>query len=113
MPIPNADFVLVPLEKLTDYLLNEQHPVGGSKAKWFRGLGYDHANPAGLEQDLRRVVSASDDFIKKDSPFGVKYVVSGIMATPNGQTVTVTTVWIVEPMEIRPRLVTAYPGEKS
>lgn len=58
------------------------------------------------------LVNDSDDIIRKDSPFGVKYVVSGLVTTPNGQTVNVTTVWIVEPSETNPRLVTAYPGEK-
>ena len=109
MPIPNANHAYVPAEKITDYLLNEQHPIGGGKAKWFRSLGYDAAD---LERDLRKLVNDSDDITRKDSPFGVKYVVSGLVTTPNGQTVNVTTVWIVEPSETNPRLVTAYPGEK-
>ena len=44
MAIPNADAALIPPEKLRDYLLDEQHPIGGSKAKWFRSLGYDSAH---------------------------------------------------------------------
>ena len=74
MPIPNTDSAHVPPEKLTDYLLNEEHLVGGGKAKWFLSLGYDPAQPAKLEQDLLQLV--------------------------------------VEFSETRPRLVTAYPGEK-
>ena len=113
MPIPNADSAHVPPEKLTDYLLNEQHPVGGSKAKWFRSLGYDSADPAVLEKDLLELVRNSDDYSEKSSPFGTKYVVSGKISAPNGDEANLTTVWIIESGEDQPRLVTAYPGEKS
>ena len=113
MPIPEADTAFVPHEKLSDYLLNDQHPVGASKAKWFRSLGYDPANVGVLEQDLLRMVQTSADYDEKSSLFGTKYVVSGKISTPNGVDANVTTVWIVEPTDKRPRLVTAYPGVKS
>jgi hypothetical protein len=72
MPIPNADSAHIPPEKLTDYLLNEHHPVGGSKAKWLRGLGYDSANPTVLEQHLLAIVQGSDEYSETVSPFGTK-----------------------------------------
>jgi hypothetical protein len=112
MPIPNAEFARVEPEKLTAYLLNVQHPVGGSKARWFRGLGYDPADPTILERDLLALARTSDDYSKKESPFGTKYVVNGLLATPDGREVNLTTVWIVEAGDDRPRLVTAYPGDK-
>ena len=43
------------------------------------------------------------------SPFGTKYVVEGEVPTPHGHRVRVATVWIIEPPDTRPRLVTAYP----
>lgn len=112
MPIPNGHSAYVPPEKLTDYLLNAQHPVGGSKANWFRWLGYDSANPTVLEHDLLELVRTSESFSERDSPFGTKYAVSGTITTPNGNQVNLTTVWIIESSNDRPRLVTAYPGEK-
>jgi hypothetical protein len=65
MPMPNADYAYVPPEKLTDYLLNEQHPVGGSKANWFCSLGYDPAEPAVPEQHLLKQVQTSEDYAEK------------------------------------------------
>ena len=112
MPMPNADSAFVPPEKLTDYLLNEQHPVGGSKAKWFLSLGYDPAEPTVLEQDLLKQVQTSENYAEKSSAFGTKYVVSGRISPPSGDEANVTTVWIIEPPDNRPRLVTAYPGDK-
>jgi hypothetical protein len=111
MPIPNAISAYVPSEKLSGYLLNGQHPVGGTKAKWFRSLGYNSADA--LEQDLLKLVRASEEFAEKKSSFGTKYVVSGKIAAPNGSEVNLKTVWIVESPDIRPRLVTAFPGEKT
>jgi hypothetical protein len=113
MPIPNAASAFVPSEKLHEYLLNEQHPIGGSKARWFRSLGYDPADPSRLERDLLRQVQTSDDYSEKSSAFGTKYVVDGKITTPSGIDANVTTVWIVEPSDNRPRLVTAVPGDKS
>jgi hypothetical protein len=112
MPIPHADAAFIPPEKLTDYLLNVRHPIGGSKANWLHGLGYDLAKPAVLEQDLLALVRTTDDYAEKDSPFGTKYVVSGTITTPTGKEVNLTTVWIIDSGNDRPRLVTAYPGEK-
>ena len=112
MPIPLADTAYVPQEKLIEYLLNEHHPVGGAKAKWFLSLGYEPGSPSVLEQDLLKLVQTSDQHAAKTSPFGTKYVVVGSMSAPNGQEVNVITVWIVEPSDHRPRLVTAYPGDK-
>lgn len=113
MPIPRADLAYVTREKLRDYLLDEQHPIGGSKAKWFRSLGYDFTDPTALEQDLLKQVQTSDDYIEKSSPFGTKYVVSGKISAPNGEEASVTTVWIIDSTDERPRLVTAFPGDKS
>ncbi len=112
MPIPNADFAYISPEKLTEYLLNMQHPVGGSKANWFHGLGYDLADPTALEHDLLELVHTSEDYVAKGSPFGTKYVVDGTITAPNGTKVNLTTVWIIESSNDRPRLVTAYPGDK-
>lgn len=44
MKLPNSDKAIIPKDKLTDYLLSETHPVGSSKAKFFRGLGFNEAN---------------------------------------------------------------------
>ena len=111
MPIPLADSAYVPQEKLTKYLLDEQHPVGGSKAKWFLSLGYEVANPQLLERDLLKLVQTSEQHTATTSRFGTKYIVTGSVSMPSGRQVNLTTVWIVEPSDQRPRLVTAYPGE--
>ncbi|MEM1041982.1 MAG: DUF6883 domain-containing protein [Bacteroidota bacterium] len=53
---------------------------------------------------LLKGVSAKDT----ESPHGMKYVVDGDLPTPSGHSVRVRTVWIVDPTDPRPRLITAY-----
>ncbi|WP_370693575.1 DUF6883 domain-containing protein [Nitrospira tepida] len=44
---------------------------------------------------------------------GHKYIVDGVVRTPNGQTALVRTVWIVDTGCDTPRSVTAYPREQE
>jgi hypothetical protein len=43
------------------------------------------------------------------SSYGTKYVIDGMIETPDNIAVQVRTVWIIEEGEDRPRFVTAYP----
>jgi len=38
MRLPNADRARVEQSKIVEYLLNREHPDGGSKARFFNGL---------------------------------------------------------------------------
>src|SRR5437016_5984937 len=113
MPIPNADLAYSPPKKLSEYLLNDAHPVGGDKARWFESLGYRFDDPFRLATDLLAVLRASSDFSVENAPFGIKYEVRGKLNTPSGAMANVITVWIVESGTTQPRLVTAYPGRKT
>lgn len=110
MPIPNAESAFIPPEKLSAYLLNLAHPVGGPKARWFISLGYRPDNPEQLESDLLEIVRSSSDYVDEQTRFGVKYVVYGELRTPNGSRANVRTVWITEIDMPQPQLVTAYPN---
>ena len=113
MPIPNADSAFVSPEKLSSYLLNLAHPVGGPKARWFISVGYDPDDPDQLEADLLGIVRGGSDFVVEDTRFGVTYAVMGPVTCPNGQRITLRTVWIAESRERAPRLVTAYPDQAT
>lgn len=112
MPIPNAESSFVPSGKLSGYLLNRDHPVGGTKAEWFISHGYDPDTPGQLRSGLLEMVRNSSDYVVKETRFGVKYVVKGRLESPVGHHAVVYTVWITETGSRRPRLVTAYPAGK-
>lgn len=44
-----------------------------------------------------------------ESDYGTRYIVEGELDTPDGRTPHVRTVWIIEPHQTSPRLITAYP----
>lgn len=89
--------------KLRDYLLAPEHPEGGSKARFFMGLGFQRGQPWELGAELRNLAS-SNDAIATDGPHGTKYVVEGDLRGAR-----VRTVWIVDPPDGWVRFVTAYP----
>lgn len=111
MSLPNASEAYVPLTKLKDYLISEKHPVGRSKARFFRSIGFNETNISQLEQELLTIAQAGQLKEVIVSQHGTKYVVDGTIKAPNGSSVRLRTVWIIETGQEMPRFVTAYPIE--
>ena len=109
MKLPRGDEAVVPLRKLTEYLLSESHPVGSSKAAFFRDLGFNDDNVRLLENGLLTIAKDEDVIEDIVSPHGIKYVIDGGIEAPRGALAVLRTVWIVESDQGRPRFVTAYP----
>ena len=112
MPIPFASVAVVEPAKVRDYLLNLEHPDGGSKAAWFRSLGYARDDWQQLARDLLAIAQDCSSFATERTRFGIKYVVKGRIGGSIGRSGSVLTVWIVEDND-PPRLVTAYPDDES
>jgi len=110
MPIPSSEHAYVDEEKVRDYLLNLNHPDGGSKAVWFQSLGYSRDHCPQLSNDLLAIARRCESFATEITPFGVKYKATGLIGRLGKRLGLVITVWIVEDDEA-PRLVTAYPGK--
>ena len=110
MKLPNRESAYIPPSKLIGYLLSETHPVGRSKAKFWRALGFDETNVEVLERGLIAIAQSEEEKEIVSSPHGVKYVIEGILRTPAGNPVQVRTVWIIDTGQDRPRFVTAYPA---
>ena len=106
---PNAEDAQVDLEKLKGYLLSETHPIGRSKGKFFRGIGFDESNVEILEQGLIAIAKSEEIVETSSSLHGTKYIVDGLITTPSGNRVKLRTVWIIDKGQNLPRFVTAYP----
>jgi hypothetical protein len=96
MAIPEAESARVDRGKLTGYLLSESHPIGRSKAKYFRGIGFDESNATLLEQGLLGIARSEAVVESMRSRHGMKYIVDGAIATPLGSRVKLRTIWIIE-----------------
>jgi hypothetical protein len=110
MQLPNRERAFIARQKLTDESLSESHPVGRSKAKFFRSLGFDASQVDLLEQGLLAIARSQEVEEMETTAHGIKYVIQGALATPLGNQVRLQTVWIIDQGEENPRFVTAYPA---
>ncbi len=111
MPIPDANRAVASVEKVRDYLLNSEHPDGGSKAVWFRSLGYEQDDWRQLADDLLAIAMGCGEFDTETNRFGIKYKAQGWVGHNGYRPGHLMTVWIVEGDD-PPRLVTAFPAEE-
>lgn len=109
MKLPRRKSAYIPKGKLTDYLLSESHPVGSSKAKFFRGLGFDEENVDQLAESLLQIGKNNDVKKVRKFTYGTNYMLEGTIKTPIGKTVEIITVWFIKTEKSRPSFVTAYP----
>ncbi len=110
--LPNGDKAVIPQAKLEGYLLSDSHVVGRTKARFFRSLGYTIANSSQLKEKLKTIAQRGQIVTATETDFGIKYEVRGDLSR-QGQSVSITTVWIVEKGSSHPRLVTAYPTKRK
>lgn len=93
--------------KLSQYLLNADHPVGGDKAEWFqRALGFTQDNLADLAKQI--VFDPKKAVQTGVTEFGTKYNQTIAKTGANGKTINVVAAWIRNPDDVV-RLVTAVP----
>ena len=111
MKLPNSDNAYVPDEKITAYLLNNEHPKGQGKAKFFIRFGFSMAQWKQLADALLTHAQMYDIIKTERTPFGTRYVIEGELQTPIDRKPQVRVVWFIENDRTQPRLVTAYPLE--
>lgn len=109
MRLPNAEAARIEVEKLEGYLLCETHAIGRSKARYFRGVGFDESSVDLLLRGLLAIAKNEEVVESVSSIHGVKYVVDGVVTAPSGAKVKLRTVWIIDRGHDTPRFVTAYP----
>jgi len=110
-PIPNMDHAVIQTPKITDYLLSDTHPIGRSKAAFFRGCGFSVDQPDVMVDALVEHGKSNRAYSKPTS-YGLKYIVDGEIATPARGEVCIRAIWFVEAGASHPIFVTAYPLKK-
>ena len=93
--------------KLSGYLLNADHAVGGAKAKWFdQALGFNQSNMDGLAKQI--IFNPRTAIETGATQYGVKFNQVIPISGANGRVIDVTFGWIRNNDGIT-RLVTAIP----
>ncbi len=91
MELPNRHLAYVPEAKITRYLLNESNPRGRGKAILLRRRGYNESNIATLIRELIEIARTQPVTESKNTPFGVNYVIYGLLQPPSGGELLVRT----------------------
>jgi hypothetical protein len=60
MKVPYSEQAYIESEKLTQYLLNFDHPDGASKAAFYAAMGFDLSNADELEAELLRLIDENE-----------------------------------------------------
>lgn len=99
-------------DKLTRYLLNADHPVGGSKAKWFKeALGYTQSNMDDLAKQI--VFDPTKAVQTGITEYGTKFNQSISITGANGKVIDVTFAWMKSAEDDVVRLVTSIPTKNK
>lgn len=106
------DQSVVPLSKITDYLLSDTHPIGRGKAAFFRGCGFSVDQPGVMMGALKEHAKTHSAY-SKPSPYGLKYIVEGSMGTPARGPIMMCSIWMIEAGSTIPAFVTAYPIKRA
>jgi hypothetical protein len=103
---------IIPLEKLTKYLLVPKRK--NDKSKFLAQAGFTLENPEALEAAIRQIIAENDAAYDRTDEFGDFYEVAGELIGVNGVNLGVVTIWIVriENKDIY-RFVTLKPQEKK
>ena len=109
MKLPNSENAVAPKPKITDYLLSFTHRDGRSKAQFFTRFGFSVENWEMLANALLRHAKENDVAEIEPSPFGTRYVIDGIIQSPDGRRPAIRSIWFIESGEQIPHLVSAYP----
>lgn len=109
MKLPNVEKAVVPQAKITEYLLSFSHRDGRSKAVFFSRFGFAVDAWQTLADALIRHAEEYDVAKTEASQFGLRYVIEGALAAPDGRRPNVRVVWFIENKDSAPYLVTAYP----
>jgi hypothetical protein len=110
--LPYADCAVIDERKITGYLLSPVHPYGRAKAEFFSRLGFSLAAWETLREALRGHAQAGKVVKVEKTPFGTKYVIEGLLLTPEGRRPVLRAVWFLAKGKQAPHFVTAYPVKK-
>ena len=105
----NPSDIVIPSEKLTEYLLVPR--MRNDKSKFLSQAGFTTENPAILEQAIRDLIIRNYAVQERESRYGILYRVSGELVGPS-DILSVVTIWIVLAGDGKFRFVTLKPDKE-
>lgn len=107
MKLPNGDRATIPMEKLTGYCLNLNHPKGKNKARVFQSrLGITAANVDRLRALIQQAAVEGEVVQQTETAYGQAFKVDWTI--PETQGLQLRTTWEIASKATNPRLITAF-----
>ena len=95
--------------KLTRYLLVRRSR--NDKSTWLAKAGYLLANWEILEQNLRAQILTKEATRIHSNQFGRYYRIDACLNSPNGSSLRVRSIWMIEHLSGQAKFVTLYPDQ--
>ena len=109
MKLPNVERAVVPVRKITHYLLSTTHRDGRHKAEFFRSFGFKPEAWEELASALLNHARQYEIVETVPTPFGRNFVIEGALPAPDGRSPNVRAVWFIAKSGETATLATAYP----
>lgn len=107
MQLPNGDRAIIPIQKLTGYCLNPEHPKGKHKARVFQSvLGITVENADRLYELVKQAAIGGEIVQEQPTAFGQEFKVDWTIPDTNGR--QLRTIWIIPLDATEPQLVSAF-----
>jgi hypothetical protein len=107
MKLPNGEYALVDIRKLSEYCLNMHHLRGRNKARVFAAVGITSNDAEQLRSALLLAAKEGDAEIGAATQWGQRYVID-FEFIHEGKAVRIRSAWIVRTAENLPYLTTCY-----
>ena len=115
-PVLKAGDVRYSQKKTQGYLLNLNHPQGGSKAKFMKDvLGYGKADSKTFHKNVVESIKGKTPAKTTTTPYGMKHTYNTELVGKNGGKVKANVVVVIQKDNGRVtyKIVTVYPGKKD
>lgn len=112
MLLPNGTQAFVSIDKLRDYCLNPNHPIGKHKAAIFKKyLDYGQMHAEILKNQILQAIEKEECIPRESDEFGLRFEVK-VKISNLDRAAIVVTAWIIRWDENFPRLTTCYIDKK-
>jgi len=109
MKIPSD--AIIPLEKITEYLLVPRE--WDDKSKFLAQAGFLRDNPELLLRAIRKLATDVDAVEDRTNEYGAFFRVEGELQGPNGRGLQVVTIWLRRHVDGQVRFVTLKPRKEK
>lgn len=116
IPVKKSGDVRYSKQKTEGYLLNENHPIGGPKAKFMKEvLGYHKSDAKLFHKNIVNAITGVSPSSSVKTPYGEKHTYHVSLIGKDGKSVSAKVVVVIQKDNGRTthKIVTVYPDKKG